>query len=192
MRRWPTKRYAHAHAQDMHTHKSVQFASTSGQCNILPQVNHSSNSGHAQPTQTRLPHSNRPKQNRPCTIKFKPNKPKPNQFQMVRCTSIRPTPGRFKTIQCNSYPNLNPIQDVSYEIRPRSFGFKSSVTATGGGVGISAMFGSQNAQTVGHGGPQKEMHIHKIGHFGPHTCTLAQDRPVRPTEVIDTHKISTG
>ena len=81
-------RYAHAQ-------KSVQFASTSGQCTILPPANHSSNSGHAQPTQTRLPHSNRPKQDRPCRIKFKPNKPKPNKFQMVRCTSFRPTPGRF-------------------------------------------------------------------------------------------------
>ena len=50
----------------------------------------SSNSGHAKPAQTRLPHSNRAKQNRPCTIKFKSNKPKQNQIKMVRSTSFRP------------------------------------------------------------------------------------------------------
>ena len=154
-------RYAHAQ-------KSVKFASTSGQCNILPQVNHSSNSGRTGPARFRLPRSDRPGRDRPCAVKFESNKPKLNQFQIVRSTSFRTTPGRFKAIQCSSYPNLNPIQDVSYEIRPRSFGFKSSVTAAGGGVGISAMFGSQ-MHKVGHGGPQKSMHIDKIGHLWAHT-----------------------
>ena len=41
-----------------------------------------------------------------------------------------------------------------------------------------------------HVGPQLDMHMHKPSLFGPHRCTHAQDRPVRPTEVIDTHKVS--
>ncbi len=41
-----------------------------------------------------------------------------------------------------------------------------------------------------HVGPQIDMHMHKPSLFGPHRCTHAQDRPVRPTEVIDTHKVS--
>ena len=48
---------------------------------------------------------------------------------------------------------------------------------------------AHNMHKTGNVGPQKDMHIDKIGHFGPHRCTHAQDRPVRPTEVIDTHTI---
>ena len=179
-------RYAHAQ-------KSVQFASTSGQCTILPPINHSSTSSHAQPTQTRLPYSNRPKQNRPCTITFKPNKPNPNQFQMVRCTSIRPTPGRGSK-QSNAIHIRISIQLQTCHTKSGQDRLDSSLPSKQRAGELEYLpCSAHKMHKVGHVGPQKDKHIDKIGHLGRHTCTLAHDRPgIKPTDVMDTCKISTG
>ena len=158
----------------MHMHKiCTRTKVRSVRINFRPMQFHlkstNSNSGHAKPAQTRLPHSNRAKQNRPCTITFKSNKPKQNQIKMVRSTSFRP-PHQAGSKQFNAIHIRLSFQFQTFHTKSCQDSFDWSLPSMQRAGELEYLpCSAHKMHKVGHVGPQKDPHIDNIGHFGPHT-----------------------
>ena len=174
MRRWPTKRYAHAHAQDMHTHKSP-LSSHQLQANAIFYPKSTTAQTRAAPDRLDFGSPVRTGPDGTGPVRLNSSRISPNLINSKSFVPFHFGPRQAGSKQSNAVHIRISIQFETVHMKSAQGRFDSSIPSKQRAGELEYLpWSAHKMHKTGNGGPQKDMHIENIGHFGPtqmHTCT---------------------